>query len=263
MPCPASPCHVGIDAVSVGFGLSGRVWPAHASAFSVGNHVHWGKCPPGTVGTPAVPGAPIAFTQCGSWRPSSLLLSATDRVSYAPGYALRCAFIPPVDHRSSYQLRSLTGADDNFSRTFDVCGMDRYGPFASLDPSADRVSDPPVLHLKVFRTAAFLGPPHTPCPKLVSKDQPRCDAAWAGGLLAQLLVPRLPNRERLQMSQGRPPVRFLLLGLQVSDCLLRLASGHGRVTAGLSPGLIGLTERPQAITLSDGDGSFEGIKCPT
>jgi hypothetical protein len=58
------------------------------------------------------------------------------------------------------------------------------------------------------------------------------------------------------MSQGRPPVRFLLLGLQVSDCLLRLASGHGRVTAGLSPGLIGLTERPQAITLSDGDGSF-------
>jgi hypothetical protein len=121
--------------------------------------------------------------------------------------AMLCAArsIPPVDHRSSYQLRSLTGAGDNFSRTFDVCGMNRYGPFASLDPSADRVSNPPVLHLKVFRTAAFLGPPPTSCPKLVSKEQQRCDAAWVGGLLAQLLVPRLPDQERLQMSHGRPP----------------------------------------------------------
>jgi hypothetical protein len=80
--------------------------------------------------------------------------------------------------------------------------MNRYGPFVPLDPSADRVSDPPVLHLKVFRTAVLLGgqdnrPPPTSCPKLVSKEQPRLGAAWLGGLLAQPPVPRLRDRGRL------------------------------------------------------------------
>jgi hypothetical protein len=84
----------------------------------------------------------------------------SDRFS-AVGYALRCAFMPLVDHRSSYQFRSLTGTIDDFSRTFDVCGMNRYGPFASLDPSADRVSNPPVLHLKAqpfFWTTSYILP---------------------------------------------------------------------------------------------------------
>jgi hypothetical protein len=133
------------------------------------------KIPRGRLELLPVTGAPIAFTECVRWRPSSLLLSAADRVSYAPGYALRCAFIPPVDYRSSYQLRSLTGADDNFSRTFDVCGMDRYRPFGRSIRARIVYLILPVLHSKVFRTAAFLGPLHTTCPKLVSKGQPRCD----------------------------------------------------------------------------------------
>jgi hypothetical protein len=64
----------------------------------------------------------------------------------APHCLSRRAFEPPVDHRSSWQLRSLTGAGDDSSRAFDLCGMNGHGPFVSLDPSADRVSDLPVLH---------------------------------------------------------------------------------------------------------------------
>jgi hypothetical protein len=34
--------------------------------------------------------------------------------------------------------------------------MNGHGPFVSLDPSADRVSDPPVLHRKPFACSRFL-----------------------------------------------------------------------------------------------------------
>jgi hypothetical protein len=63
--------------------------------------------------------------------------------------------MPPVDHRSSQPLSSLAGAGDDFSVAFDVCGVNGHGPFVSLDPSADRVSDPPVLHRKPFRAVVF------------------------------------------------------------------------------------------------------------
>ena len=63
--------------------------------------------------------------------------------------------MPPVDHRSSQPLSSLAGAGDDFSVAFDVCGMNGHGPFVSLDPSADRVSDPSVLHRKPFRAVVF------------------------------------------------------------------------------------------------------------
>ena len=49
---------------------------------------------------------------------------------------------PPVDHRSSNQLRSLAGASNNSLRAFDARRVDGYSPFVSFDPSADRVPDP-------------------------------------------------------------------------------------------------------------------------
>jgi hypothetical protein len=64
--------------------------------------------------------------------------------------SLRQAFMPFVDHGSSYQLRSLAGAGDDSSGAFDVCRMNGHGPLVPLDPSADRVSDPSVLHRQAF-----------------------------------------------------------------------------------------------------------------
>ena len=58
---------------------------------------------------------------------------------------------PPVNHRSSNQLRSLPGASNDSFRAFDARRVDGYSPFVSLDPSADRVPDPPVLHRKPLR----------------------------------------------------------------------------------------------------------------
>jgi hypothetical protein len=81
----------------------------------------------------------------------SFAMSAAIRRAYkftAPRRALR---MPPVDHGPSYQLRSHTGAGDESSRAFDACGMNGHGPFVSLDPNADSVSDLPVLHRKPLR----------------------------------------------------------------------------------------------------------------
>ena len=58
---------------------------------------------------------------------------------------------PPVDHRSSNQLCSLTGASNDSFRAFDARRVNGDSPFVSFDPSANRVPDPPVLHGKPFR----------------------------------------------------------------------------------------------------------------
>jgi hypothetical protein len=71
--------------------------------------------------------------------------------------------MPLVDHRSSKQLRSHTGAGDHSSRAFDVCGMNGHGPFVPLDPSADRISDLPVLHRKSLRVADERPPSGAAC----------------------------------------------------------------------------------------------------
>jgi hypothetical protein len=46
---------------------------------------------------------------------------------------------------------------------FDVCGVDGHGPFVSLDPSTDRVSDPSVLHRKSFGAVVLLQTATDPC----------------------------------------------------------------------------------------------------
>jgi hypothetical protein len=71
--------------------------------------------------------------------------------------------MPLVDHRSSKQLRSHTGAADDSSRAFDVCVMNGHGPFVPLDPSADRISDLPVLHRKSLRVTDQRPPSGATC----------------------------------------------------------------------------------------------------
>jgi len=88
--------------------------------------------------------------------------------------------MPFVDHGSSYQLRSLAGAGDDSSGLFDVCRMDGYGPSVPLDPSADRVSDPPVLHRQAFSLDGQDGQSH-PGPEPVSKGQMVSSADQAAG----------------------------------------------------------------------------------
>jgi hypothetical protein len=102
--------------------------------------------------------------------------------------ALRHVFMPFVDHGSSCQLRSLAGAGDDSSGLFDVCRMDGYGPSVPLDPSADRVSDPPVLHRQAF---SLDGPGRaiTSWPEPVSKGQmvSSADQAAEGTCLLKLV----------------------------------------------------------------------------
>ena len=131
----------------------------------------------------------------------------------APRSASRCAFMPAVDHRSSLQLRPLTGAGDNSSRAFNVCGMNGYGPFLSLDPSADRVSDPPVLHLKPFRTVALLGgqddrpPPITPARNWLAKGNRQFGVAGAAPrVLKRIRRRRLHTQRATQKNDGQPRV---------------------------------------------------------
>ena len=86
----------------------------------------------------ATPAAWRCSRRCAKFRLSLPLLATLRRA-------------PPVDHRSSYQLRSLTGASNDSFRAFDARRVNGDSPFVSLDPSADRIPDPPVLHRNTFR----------------------------------------------------------------------------------------------------------------
>jgi hypothetical protein len=159
---------------------------------------------------------PPALSATGSMRAgiSSLIFSTTWLC-----FALR---VPLVDHRSSYQLRSLAGARYNFSRTFDVCGMNRYGPFVSLDPSTDRVSNPSILHLKFFRAADLLGGQHN--------RPPLASLAIADMSLAP--PPSLVSAKSLPaFASGRPRGRGDLVGdisVECADVGLAVRQGLAR-----------------------------------